>query len=304
MITVLSGGVGAARMILALCLEREPSEVAAVVNVGDDLVLHGLTICPDLDTITYTLAGLNNDELGWGLRGESWRVMDELDRLGGASWFRLGDRDLATHLYRSQRLTEGATKSDVTGELCRHWGVDVAVLPVTNDDVATEFDTALGRLSFQEYFVRHHHNVAVSAITVRGASEATLSEGARAALEQSSRIVIAPSNPLISIDPILQVPGVRQLLERRRDDVVAVSPIIAGAALKGPADRLLGELGHEVSCVGVADVYAGLVGTFVIDEADQSRADEIRERGISVKVTTTIMSDPSNARRLAQAVLS
>jgi LPPG:FO 2-phospho-L-lactate transferase len=303
-ITVLSAGVGAARLLLALQLELDPGEITAVVNVGDDLVMHGLTICPDLDTITYTLAGLNNDELGWGLRDETWRVMQELGQLGGAAWFRLGDRDLATHLYRSQRLAEGATKSDVTRELCEHWGVRVRVLPVTDDVVATEFETSLGRLSFQEYFVRHHHEIAVSAIDVRGAERATLSTHARDVLEQCSRIVIAPSNPLISIEPILQVPGVRELLRRRRDDVVAVSPIIDGAALKGPADRLLGELGHEVSCVGVCDFYRGLVGNFIIDEADAHHADEIRFRGVDVSVTTTIMSDPENARRLAKAVLA
>jgi LPPG:FO 2-phospho-L-lactate transferase len=303
-ITVLSGGVGAARLLLALQLELTPGEITAVVNVGDDLVLHGLTICPDLDTITYTLAGLNNDDLGWGLRGETWRVMEELELLGGAAWFRLGDRDLATHLYRSQRLSEGATKSDVTRELCEHWGVQVRVLPVTDDVVATEFETSFGRLSFQEYFVKHHHEIAVSEVTVRGAEHATLSDGAREALEQCSRIVIAPSNPLISIDPVLQIPGVREILARRRDDVVAVSPIIDGAALKGPADRLLAELGHEVSCVGVCDFYHGLLGTVVIDEADAHRADEIRARGVDVTVTTTIMADPENARRLAKAVLS
>jgi len=303
-ITVLSGGVGAARMLTALTLELDPNEITAVVNVGDDLVLHGLTICPDLDTITYTLAGLNNDEAGWGLRDETWRVMHELGELGGAAWFALGDRDLATHLYRSQRLAEGATKSDVTRELCRHWGVEVAVLPVTDDVIATEFETAIGRLSFQEYFVRHRHEIPVWAITVRGARDATLSDEARRALEASTRIVIAPSNPLISIDPILQVPGVRELLARRRDDVVAVSPIIDGAALKGPADRLLAELGHEVSCVGVADLYRDVAGTIVIDEADAGRADEIRASGVAVEVTTTIMSDEENARRLARAVLT
>src|ERR1019366_5160295 len=159
-----SGGIGAARLIRALSDVIDPSQITAVVNVGDDLVLHGLTICPDLDTITYTLAGLGNDELGWGLRSETWRVMDELAELGGAAWFRLGDRDLATHLYRSQRLREGATKSDVARELARHWGIKVHVLPVTDDDVATVFDTEIGPMDFQEYFVRHGHDVTVRSI--------------------------------------------------------------------------------------------------------------------------------------------
>ena len=303
-ITVLSGGVGAARLLSALSGETDPREITAIVNVGDDIVLHGLTICPDLDTISYTLAGLNNDELGWGLRGESWRVMEELADLGGAAWFRLGDRDLATHLYRSQRLREGATKSDVTRELCAHWGVKVRLLPVTNDDVSTEFETEVGHLTFQQYFVGHHHNVKVERIDFVGASNARATPEVLEALQECSRIIIAPSNPLISIEPILEVPGVRSILERRRDDVVAVSPIINGATLKGPADRLLAELGWEVSSVGVADFYEGLIGTLVIDEADAALGDDIRARGINVRVTTTIMADPANAHRLARVVLS
>jgi LPPG:FO 2-phospho-L-lactate transferase len=274
------------------------------VNVGDDLVLHGLTICPDLDTITYTLAGLNNDELGWGLKGETWRVMEDLDSLGGEAWFRLGDRDLATHLYRSQRLSEGATKTEVAGELTQRLGVSVRLLPVTNDAVATEFVTELGRLSFQEYFVRHHHDVVVSAIEIVGASSARPTPEVLEALRETTRIIIAPSNPLVSIDPILQIPGVRDFLSRRREDVVAVSPLIGGAALKGPADRLLSELGHEVSTLGVVDFYSGLVGTWVIDEVDAALADQIRERDVRVEVTTTIMAESDNAQRLAKVVLS
>ena len=285
-----------------MSLVLDPSEIVAVVNVGDDLVLHGLSICPDLDTITYTLAGLNNDELGWGLRGETWRVMDELQSLGGAAWFRLGDRDLATHLYRSQRLSEGASKSDVTREITEHWGLKIRLLPVTDDEVATVFDTELGRLSFQDYFVRHHHDVTVRSISFEGAHLARPTREVLAALHDASRIVIAPSNPLISIEPILQVPGVREILQDRRDDVLAVSPIVNGAALKGPADRLLRELGHDVSCVGVADYYRDLIGTFVIDESDATLAERIRQRGVNVIVTTTVMAQEENAERLAKVV--
>jgi LPPG:FO 2-phospho-L-lactate transferase len=303
-ICVLSGGVGAARFLRALSNVLDPASITAVVNVGDDLVLHGLTICPDLDTITYTLAGLNNDELGWGLRGESWRVMDELDALGGEAWFRLGDRDLATHLYRSQRLSEGATKTQVTGELARHHSIAIRLLPVTDDVVATEFVTDEGRLSFQEYFVRRHHDVVVRAVEVVGASSARTTTEVIETLTQAERIIVAPSNPIISIDPILQVPGVRDILEARRDDVIAISPIINGAALKGPADRLLGELGYDVSVVGVVDFYKGLVGTWIIDTEDEILADSLRSRGVRVIVTTTIMAEPANARRLAEAALS
>jgi LPPG:FO 2-phospho-L-lactate transferase len=303
-ITVLSGGVGAARLLAALSDAVDPSELTAVVNVGDDLTMHGLTICPDLDTIMYTLAGRNNTELGWGLEGESWRVMQELDELGGDAWFRLGDRDLATHLYRSQRLSQGATKSQVTAELTNRLGVRVRLLPVTDDAVATCFDTELGRLNFQEYFVRQHHDVAVQAIDFVGVDQATVTAEVLDALRGASRIVIAPSNPLISIDPILRVRGVREVLEERHDVVVGVSPIIDGHALKGPADRLLRELGHDSTALGVVDFYEGLVGTWIIDEADAELADEIRARGPRVVVTTTVMADPEDAARLAKAVLA
>lgn len=304
MITVLSGGVGAARLLRALRNEIDPKELCAVVNVGDDLVLHGLTICPDLDTISYTLAGLNNDELGWGLRDESWRVMKELHELGGESWFGLGDRDLATHLYRSQRLDEGATKTQVARELCQRWGVDIDLLPVTNDTIATVFATERGTLSFQEYFVKYHHDIEVRAINIQGATESRPTPEVLNALRTSSRIIIAPSNPLISIDPILQVPQVRELVRERRGDVVAISPIINGAALKGPADRLMREFGYDVSCEGVATFYDGLIGSIIIDETDRAFESAIRSRGLDVRVTTTVMADPSHASQLAKAALA
>ncbi len=304
MIVVLSGGVGAARLLRALRGTIPARDVTAVVNVGDDLVMHGLTICPDLDTITYTLAGLNNDELGWGLTGESWRVMEELAVLGGESWFRLGDRDLATHLYRSERLRRGATKSDVTEELCARHGVAERLLPVSDDDIRTTFVTAAGRLSFQEYFVRHHHDIDVHAVEIEGAPEARPAPGVLESLRDADRIIIAPSNPVISIEPVLQVPGVREILRRRRADVVAVSPLIQGAALKGPADRLMRELGHEPSSRGVAGYYRELVGTFILDELDADLANDVRALDMDVRVTTTIMSVPEHARQLAQVVLA
>ncbi len=291
-------------MLRALRTHIPAEDLSAIVNVGDDLVLHGLTICPDLDTITYTLTGRNNEVLGWGLQGESWRVMEQLGHLGGANWFGLGDLDLATHLYRSQRLAEGATKTAVTGELAQRLGLDIALWPVSDDPVATTFDSEIGPLSFQEYFVRHHHQVAVRAVHFAGAESATLTTQTQRALSTAERIIIAPSNPLISIGPMLAIAGLREELQRRRQDVVAVSPIIAGAALKGPADRLLGELGYEVSCVGVAQYYEGLIGTLVIDEVDADLADRVAVTGCAVRVTTTIMSDASHAAALVRAVLA
>jgi len=302
--TVLSGGVGAARLLRSLRLVVDERDLTAIVNVGDDVILHGLTICPDIDTITYTLAGMNNEETGWGRAGETWRVMDELTALGGAAWFRLGDRDLATHLYRSQRIREGATKSDVTRELCARWGITVNVLPASDDDVATVFDTAAGPLSFQEYFVAHRHDIDVTTISFVGVATARPAPGVLEAIARASRVIIAPSNPLISIEPILQIPGVRDVLLARRDDVVAVSPLIGGEALKGPAARLMRELGLESTAVGVADLYRGLIGTMVIDEVDAGLADDLSDRDLDVIVTTTIMSSDANARRLASAVTS
>ena len=302
MISVLSGGVGAARLLAALRAHVPELELEAIVNVGDDLVLHGLSICPDLDTITYTLAGLNNEVTGWGLTGETWRVMDELEALGGQAWFRLGDRDLATHLYRTQRLAEGATKSDVAAELAERHGVGVRLLPVTDDPLATVLDTEIGELTFQEYFVAHRHDVEVHAIRFEGAASATATRQVLASLQNATRIVIAPSNPLLSIEPILAVAPVRERLASRRHDVIAVSPIVGGAALKGPADRLLTQMGYPATCVGVAQFYRGLVGTLVIDEVDAADADAVRDVGMDCVVTTTVMADPANAARLARVV--
>ncbi len=303
MITVLAGGVGAARLLRALCLVVDPGELTAVINVGDDLVLHGLTICPDVDTVTYTLAGLNDEARGWGLTGETWRVMDELEALGGEAWFRLGDRDLATHLYRTQRLAEGATKTEATAEIARARGVASTLLPASDDPVATTLETLEGPMAFQEYFVRRRHDVTVTAVRVTGLAAARTSPAALAAIAGAERVVVAPSNPLLSIDPILALAGVREALGER-GDVVAVSPIVGGAALKGPADRLMSDLGLEPSAAGVADHYGGLVATWVIDELDAALAGRIGGAGHEVRVTTTVMDDPARARALAEAVLA
>ncbi len=300
MISVLSGGVGAARLLAALRRYDDALELEAIVNVGDDLTLHGLTICPDLDTVTYTLAGLNNDETGWGLAGETWRVMDELAALGGAAWFRLGDRDLATHLYRSQRLAEGATKTDVARELAAHFDLGVRVLPVTNETVATMLETDEGTLSFQEYFVARRHDVKVSRVHVSADAHATFE--VLESLERARRIVIAPSNPVLSIEPILAVSPVRDVLRARREDVVAVSPLVGGRAIKGPAERLLRELGHRADSLGVAQLYRDVVGTLVIDEIDAHLAEAVRELDMKCVVTTTVMADARDAHRLCEVV--
>ena len=310
-LVALCGGVGAARMLSGLVHVVPADGITAIVNVGDDLVLHGLHVSPDIDTITYTLAGMDNRETGWGVTGESWAVMDELARLGGEDWFRLGDRDLATHLFRTGRLRAGAPLSTVTAELATRRGVGVRLLPVTDDALRTRVTLAetspLGppgtEVGFQDYFVRLRHDVAVRAVRFEGAEAARPAPGVLESLRDADAIVVCPSNPVVSIGPILAVPAVREILVARRSQVVAVSPIVAGAALKGPADRLMAELGTEASVVGVARLYAPWVGTLVVDVADASHAVAIEAEGVRCVVAPTVMSTPERAEDLARVVV-
>ena len=307
-VAVVSGGVGAARMLAALLRVLPPSAVTAVANVGDDMELHGLYISPDLDTITYTLAGQINAETGWGLTGETWQAMESLRRYGGLDWFGLGDRDLGTHMYRTQRRSEGATLTTITAEVLAAWGVGITLLPVTDDRLRTmitlaEGDEAGREVTFQEYFVQRRHSVGVRSIRFEGAEKAHAAPQVLTCLAESDLVVIAPSNPLVSIDPVLAVRGVRATLQQHRQRVVAVSPIVAGAALKGPADRLMHELGHEASVVGVARLYTPFASTLVIDEADRHLADAVAAEGIEPLVTRTIMSQPGVAESLARTIL-
>jgi len=303
-ICVLCGGVGAARFLSGLVGVVEAAKIVGVVNTGDDTVLHGLTICPDLDTVTYTLAGLVNPETGWGLEGDSFRAMGALERFGGASWFRLGDLDLATHLYRSGRLAEGASLSEVAGEVAAGLGVAVRLLPMSDDPVRTRVRLRGGEeVAFQDYFVRLRHSVEVEAVRFEGVEAARPAPGVLEALESADAVVIAPSNPVVSIGPVLAVPGVSDTLARRRPSVVAVSPIVAGAALKGPADRLMRELGEDPSAVGVARRLAPVCGTLVVDTADVALAGAIEETAVGCVVTDTIMSSPERSQALARRVL-
>jgi LPPG:FO 2-phospho-L-lactate transferase len=297
--------VGAARFLQGLVDVVEPRRIAAIVNTGDDAVLHGLHVSPDLDTVVYTLAGAISRERGWGLEGETWAAMEALGRYPSRfSWFGLGDRDLATHMFRTQRLGDGATLSAVTAEIAAAWAVDVIVLPVTDDRLETIMDVEdEGEISFQDYFVRRQHAVAVRGVRFQGAEAAKPAPGVLETLDTAEVVVVCPSNPIVSIGPLLAVPGVREAVVARRDQVVAVSPIVAGAALKGPADRLLAELGHEVSVVGVARLYAGLAATLLIDEADAAHAGAVEAEGMRCVVTPTVMRGPAEAAALARAVL-
>ena len=309
-VTALAGGVGAARMLRGLAAVVEPARITAVVNTGDDIVLHGLSISPDLDTVVYTLGGGNDDERGWGLAGETWAAMEALERYGGQTWFRLGDRDLATHLYRTQRLAEQASYSEVTAEIAAAWDVGVRLLPMSEDRVETRITIAgpapgsSTDLGFQEWFVGRAHAVPVERVHFAGAEEARPAPGVVEAIAAAARVVICPSNPVVSIGPVLAVPGVADAVEARRDDVVAVSPIVAGAALRGPADRLLADLGHEPSVVGVARFYAPFAGCLVVDEADAALAGAVEAEGVRCVVAPTVMHGPAEAAALARAVLA
>ncbi len=308
-VCVLAGGVGAARFLAGLVRATDPTEVTAVVNVGDDMVLHGLHISPDLDTCTYTLAEAINPDTGWGLAGETWAAMAQLERLGGEAWFRLGDRDLATHLYRTQRLSEGVPLSTVTAELAAAWGLACRLLPVTDDPLRTlvtlaATDTEPEReVGFQDWFVGQQHAPDVASLRFDGADAARPAPGVLEAIGDADVVVVAPSNPLVSIDPVLAVPGVRDAVVSRRESVVAVSPIIAGRALKGPADQLMANLGHEPSVVGVARLYAPLVGTLVIDTADAALAGAVEAEGVRCVAAPTIMSDRAAAQALAEVTV-
>ncbi len=306
MIVPLCGGVGAARFLRGLIDVVDPAEVVAVVNTGDDVVLHGLHVSPDLDTVTYTLAGAISADRGWGLEGETWAAMEALARYpSAAAWFNLGDRDLATHLFRTQRLGEGAALSQVTAEIVKAWGVGASLLPMTDDRVETRMDVeGEGEIGFQEYFVGRRHSVAVRGVRFDGADLARPAPGVLEALGAADVVVICPSNPIVSIGPILAVPGVRGAVEAARRRAVAVSPIVAGAALKGPADRLLAELGHEVSVVGVARLYAPLAAALVVDEADAALAPAVEAEGMRCVVAPTIMRGPAEAADLARTALA
>jgi LPPG:FO 2-phospho-L-lactate transferase len=307
-ITVLAGGVGAARFLSGLLHVVDAAAVTAIVNVGDDTNLHGLHISPDLDTVTYTLAGAINPETGWGLVDETWNAMATLDRYGGPTWFGLGDRDIGTHLFRTGRLAAGATLSEVTADIAAAWGLGLRVVPATDDPLRTmvtvrDVDGEEREVGFQEYFVRRHHDVPVTALRFAGADAARPAPGVLAAIADAETVVIAPSNPLVSIAPVLAVPRVREAVEAARARVVAVSPIVAGAALKGPADRMLRELGHDASVIGVARLYAPCATTLVIDEADADNAGAVEAEGMRALVVPTVMSTPALAASLAQATI-
>lgn len=301
MIAVLSGGVGGARLCAGL--QQVFSDITAIVNTGDDETFHGLYVCPDIDTNMYTLSGLSDWERGWGRAYDTFACSSELARFGVPNWFNIGDRDLAMHLARTQLLRAGAELHDVTDILRQSFDIDVRLIPMTNDTAPTIIESANERLRFQEWFVRDLQQPEVRGIDLSAARNSQAAPGVIAALQAADIIVIAPSNPLVSLDPILAVPGIRKVITARRAEVIAVSPIIAGRTVKGPADRMLTSQNLEPSCVGVASYYRGLCNTFVIDNEDASRRDEIKALGFDVHVCDTRMTDVQTSAVVAKEIL-
>jgi len=302
-IAVLSGGVGGARFVQALTEVVRPSDMTVIANVGDDLEVHGLHVSPDLDTLLYTLAGLGDEERGWGRADETWNARDTIERLGGETWFQLGDRDLGLHLVRTDALRRGEPLSAVTERISRAVGLQLALLPATDDRLRTRIRTPVGEFEFQEWFVARGHADRVDQVLYDGAAEANPAPGVLEALEASELIAIAPSNPFVSIGPILAVDEIRALVERRRERVVAVSPLIGGRAVKGPAEAMFASLAGGTGAAQVTDCYKGLIGALVIDEADADDAAAVAERGVRPLVTRTLMSEPDARAELVETVL-
>ena len=318
-VVVLAGGVGAARFLRGLAMVNEPKSTTVLVNTGDDTVMHGLNISPDIDTVVYTLAQAIDAQRGWGLTNESWRAMESLHRYSkvrppgstaASEWFNLGDQDLATHFYRTARRSEGADAWQITREIAAAWSIEQQIVPMTNQDVSTVVELAEDciagnagqRISFQEYFVKYKHDIAVRSVDFAGIENAK--PNALAQLASADVVVIAPSNPIVSIGPIRALDGVDSTLEKIRDRVVAISPIVGGHAIKGPADRMLKELGHESSALGVARMYSSIASTLIIDNVDATLKPAIEALGMRCVVTNTIMADPQISAELAQTTLA
>lgn len=296
-IVALAGGVGGAKLADGLAQILPPEDLTVIVNTGDDFEHLGLTICPDIDTVCYTLAGLANPETGWGRAGETWNTIANVEKLGGPAWFRLGDQDIATHLERTRRLKEGQSLSQVTRDFCKAWGIQPTVLPMSDSPVRTMVDSDEGELAFQEYFVHRQCQPRVRGFRFDGVEVAEPAPGAKEALKSADAVVFCPSNPWVSIDPILKV------IKNMDKPVVAVSPIIGGKTVKGPAAKMYAELGIEPSALAVANHYRTILTGFVLDNADSNIESVIKDLKIKTLVTDTLMNQPADRKRLANDVL-
>ncbi len=302
-VVVLAGGVGAARFLRGLVQVVPAQDIVVIGNTGDDMWWRGLYIAPDLDTVTYWLAGLADTERGWGIRGDTFTAQAALEKLSSDAWFQLGDRDLATHLYRTGRLREGATLSTATAELAARQGVPSRILPMSDDPVETRLKTEVGDVHFQEYFVRERCQPEVSEIYWAGLDQARPAPGVLEALDEARLVLIAPSNPIISIGPILRVPGLRAALQSIRDRTIAVSPLIGGQAIKGPTVALMRAEGARPDALGVAELYRDIASGFVLDAVDARLHAEVADLGYRVATLSTLLDNPSDARTVASAAL-
>jgi len=303
MIIVLAGGVGAAKFLEGLAAVMPPEQITVIANTGDDAEFHGLHVSPDVDTVMYTLAGMVDRERGWGIAGDTFHFLEALGRFGEETWFQLGDRDLATHWKRTLRLRQGATLSEVTEELRRALGVACRILPMSDDPARTRLRTTAGLLAFQEYFVKLRQQPEVLEADFSEAAASRPSPGILEAIRTAQGVILAPSNPILSIGPILAVPGIREALRNTAAPVAAVSPIIGGRALKGPADRILSSLGLGASAAAVAELYRDFLDIFVLDREDAHLREEVERKGMKAVVTQTVMNSPQARQDLAQVVL-
>jgi LPPG:FO 2-phospho-L-lactate transferase len=303
MITALAGGVGAARFLCGLVKVIDEKALSVIVNTGDDMELYGLHISPDVDIVAYTLAGIVDDAKGWGIKYDTFNFLESLNRFGCETWFNLGDRDLATHMFRTMRLKQGLTLSEVTAEVSKSLGVKTKILPMTNDKFETYITTKDGSIHFEEYIVKKGAAEEILGVTFLGSKCAKPAAGVISAIEAAELVIVCPSNPIVSIGTIIGLKGVRQALKQTRARKVAISPIVAGVPVKGPADKLLRGLGLEVSAFSVAKLYADFLDIFIIDTVDAAQKSRIEQLGLTVKVTNTIMKSLDDKVALAKVVL-
>lgn len=302
-VTALAGGVGAARFLTGLVQHINPADLTVIANTGDDIELFGLHISPDVDIVTYTLAGIVDEAKGWGIKGDTFHFLEALKGYGVDAWFNIGDHDLATHIYRTTQLGQGKTLAEVTTEISRRLGLKNKILPMSNTHFQTKIKTHIGTMNFEEYFVKHRFQLEILGIEFDGADSAIAAPGVLEAILQANLVVVCPSNPLVSVGTILSVKGVRDALRQTSARVVGVSPIVEGKAIKGPADRMLRAMGFEASTAGVAGLYSDFMDVFVIDEKDFAEAPRVKALGVEVVIADTVMRSLADKAALAKIVL-